>query len=468
MLPPSDTPAGAVADPAVDPAVERASLASRFRDRTDGANHKHLLTGSTVLVACAAVQGVCGLAFSLVVAQWHHKSQFGNASALYTSVLFVVYLAGLGLPVALARYSTDRSIDAHVVFAWGVVCTAVASVVTSGLYLGVVNPKAARVLWDWHPVLGFALFAAIVMGSAFSLIVDVRCMTLRRWNLVLIRVVLVSVVKLAVLPLAHHSANRSLLLFVFLSAPVAVSGFAGVAFVNRLTGGRHRLSPKPPTARAATRYSLVNYLSTLAYQAPYFALPVIVLVHVAASVNSSFYVAWGIVAIAFYVPSAIGQALLAEGGKDGAHVQAQVRTALILAIGIMAAGTALSFVGRGVVIAAYGDDYRDAAHILPTMMAAGIPWAVTSLLLTEARVMHRHVATVTITATLTLAIIIPALILVPGHAAGHGLVGAANSWFLGNVAAALVAIGVTAIGRHRADPAQAATAELDPLVTAST
>ena len=35
--------------------------------------------------------------------------------------------------------------------------------------------------------------------------------------------------------------------------------------------------PKPSTTREAVRYSFVNYVSTLAYQAPYFALPVIVL-----------------------------------------------------------------------------------------------------------------------------------------------------------------------------------------------
>ena len=50
------------------------------------------------------------------------------------------------------------------------------------------------------------------------------------------------------------------------------------------------------------------------------------------------------------------------------------------------------------------------------MMLAGIPWAITSLLLTEARVLHRNVATVIITVTLTLSIIVPALILVPGTA----------------------------------------------------
>src|SRR5690606_21472890 len=109
----------------------------------------------------------------------------------------------------------------------------------------------------------------------------------------------------------------------------------------------------PKTARAATRYSLINYLSTLAYQAPYFALPVIVLIHVDRATNSSFYVAWGIVAIAFYVPSAIGQALLAEGGKDGVHVRTQMRLAMSLAVGLMALGTVATFLGKSIVVAAY-------------------------------------------------------------------------------------------------------------------
>jgi len=425
--------------------------------------HRHLLTGSSVLIIGAAVQGLGGMVFSLIVAKWDTKDAFGDASALFTSVLFVTYLAGLGLPVSLARYSADRSRDSHVVFAWGAIATAVASVVASAFYLGVFRPGAARnVLWDWNPVAGFALFAVIVMGSAFSLIIDVRAMTMRRWNLVLLRIVAVGVAKIALLPLGRHATHRPLLLFLYLAAPVAVSGFVGLALINRTTGGRHRLSPRPITARAATRYSLVNYVSTLAYQAPYFALPVIVLMHVDSATNSSFYVAWSVVAIAFYVPSAIGQALLAEGGKDGAHVRTQMRLAMILALGLMAAGALVSFLGKSVVVMAYGEDYRDSAHVLPAMMLAGVPWAVSSLLLTEARVLHRHVATVAITLCLTVSIIVPALVLVPGEGAHRGLNGASAAWLIGNLVSAAVAIVVTTISRRRADDHRA-EAELDPL-----
>ena len=460
--PPTAADADSVATPQ-DPVASAlapgftAALLGRLRPGrpSDGpGGHRHLLTGSGVLVVGAGVQALTGMVFSLLAANGDRKANFGNASALFTSVLFVTYLAGLGLPVALARYSADRSRESHVIFGWGLLATVASSVVASAFYLGVISPKAAdAVLWSWSSVGGPVLFTLIVLGSAYSLIFDVRCMTMRRWNLVLLRIVAVGVAKVALLPLSRHSDQRALLLFLYLAAPVAVSGFVGVGLLHRITGARHRLRPSPLMAKAAVRYSLVNYVSTLAYQAPYFALPVIVLVHVSPSTNSSFYVAWGVVAIAFYVPSAIGQALLAEGGKDGAQLQSQVRLAIMLAVALMAVGTLVTFLGKGVLVAAYGEKYGDAARILPAMMLAGIPWALTSLYLTEARVLHRHAATVVITMTLTLAIIVPALLLVPGHGSGHGLDGASTSWLIGNVVAAVVAVAATMFGRARAtDP----------------
>jgi O-antigen/teichoic acid export membrane protein len=415
-----------------------------------------------VLVLGAAVQGIGGFAFSVLASKLDAKADFGDATALFTSVLFVTYLAGLGLPVALARYAAGRDVDSHVVFTWGVLATIPATLAASAAYLWVIHPGAADVLWEIGTFWGFALFVAIVAGSALSLIVDVRAMTVRRWNLVLARICLVAVAKIALLPVAQGSSNRALLIFVYLGGPVALSGFVGVALIGKITGGRHRLRPRPATAHAAVRYSAVNYVSTLAYQAPYFALPVIVLTNVDSATNGSFYVAWGIVAIAFYVPSAIGQALLAEGGKGGAHVQQQMRLALTMAVGLMAMGALVTWLGKGLVVQVFDATYQDAAHILPAMMLAGIPWAVTSLLLTEARVLHRHVATVTITVVLTVSIIVPALVLVPGDGPRSGLDGASAAWLAGNTFAALVAVVVTLVSR-RSTTSSHAVEELDPL-----
>jgi O-antigen/teichoic acid export membrane protein len=186
-----------------------------------------------------------------------------------------------------------------------------------------------------------------------------------------------------------------------------------------------------------------------------------VLINVDPDVNASFYVAWGITTVAFYVPTAIGQALLAEGGRDGAELRSQVRLAVVLALGLMVAATIATELGRNVVTTVYGTDYGDAARILPSLIGAGIPWVLSSLYLTEARVLHRHVTTVAITATLTIAILVPAVILVPRD----GLDGATSAFLLGNVLAGVVAFiaHLTTGERARATALAGAVASSEPL-----
>jgi O-antigen/teichoic acid export membrane protein len=403
-----------------------------LRRRTAG--HHHLLQGSAVLVVGAGVQAITGSLFWLIAARQDTTDEVGRATALFTSVLFVSYVTGLGLPVALARYAGGRDRDSHVTFAWGALATAAAASVGSLAYLFLVDSKAVDDLRDWHGALGPLLFTVLVVGSSLSLIVDVRWMTVRRWNLVLTRIAIAGLLRLPLLLLPLHD-RRSVWLFVLATGPTAVSGFLGLVLLPRVTGDRHSLAPRPAEARPAMRFALINYLSTLAYQAPSFILPVIVLINVDPDVNASFYVAWGITTVAFYVPTAIGQALLAEGGRDGAELRSQVRLAVVLALALMIGATICTELGRNVVTTVYGDDYGDAARILPALIGAGIPWVLSSLYLTEARVLHRHITTVAITATLTVAILVPAAILVPRD----GLDGATTSFLIGNLLAGAVA-----------------------------
>ncbi len=428
------------------------ALAASFRpQRAQG--HRNLLTGSAVLVAGAAIQALSGAVFWLIAARLDQQGDVGSAGKLFTSVLFVTYLAGLGLPVALARYAASRSAEADVTFTWGALATTAAAVVLGSGYVAVFHGSATGVLSDFHTVFGPVLFAVMVSGAALSMIVDVRCMTARRWNLVLLRIAVVGLARFPLLFLFRDHEHRALWLFVSAAGPVALSGLIGAAWVPRLAGGIHRLGPRPASARPAVRYAGVNYVSTLAYQAPYFLLPVIVLANVPNGAYASFNVAWGIVAVAFYVPTAIGQALLAEGGRDGAHVHSQVRLAMVLALGLMAAGALAAFVGSDVVTSVYGPRYAAAARVLPAMVAAGVPWAITSLYLSEVRILHRHVATVVITATLTAAIVVPALALVPDD----GIDGASAAWLIGNLVAGVVAVVTVRLSRWRStvDPSLA-------------
>jgi O-antigen/teichoic acid export membrane protein len=427
-----------------------------LRQRASG--HRHLLTGSAALVLTAAVQAISGALYWLIAARVDTQTDVGHATALLTSVMFVAFLGGLGQPVAAARYAAGRARDDHVLFAWGALALTAATGVFALGYLVVVSPNAVEELRDWHGSFGPMVFIGLCVGTGLSLLLDVRLMTQRRWGLVLLRAAIVAVVRFPLLAISVES-DRAVWLLVVAALPTAVSGIVGMALLPKVTGDRHHLRPLPQSARPMMRYSLVNWASTLAYQAPTFAVPVIVLINVNADRNASFYVAWGMAAVAAYVPMAIGQALLAEGGRDGAHLRSQVRLAIVVAGGLMVLGTIIATLGRSIVVSLYGDDYQEAADILPALVAAAVPWAVTSVYLTEARVRHRSVATVAITVVLTASILGPALVLVPDH----GLGGAAAAFLGGNVLAALVAalVHITGRGADTEIFEEHTTAELD-------
>jgi O-antigen/teichoic acid export membrane protein len=431
-------------DAAAEPSATTGPLGRRQRLAGRAAPHRHLLAGSAALVVGAGVQAVTGALFWLVAARVDSTTDVGRATALFTSTLFIAYLAGLGLQVSLARFAPGRDHDSHATFAWGCVFTIVSTTVVSIVYLLVVDTHATRALMDWSRLYGVSLFILASAGSALTLIVDVRWMTVRRWNLVLLRIGLVGLGRFPML-LLPIGDSETVHLFAVACLPLLISGFAGVATMPIVTGLRHRLFPLPANRRSAIRYSAVNYLSTLAYQAPQFVLPVIVLLSVHPDENAAFYVAWGIVAVGLYVPMAIGQALLAEGGKDGAELSRQVRMILMLTVGLMAGAALATLVGRELVTTVYGEDYAEAARILPLLVGACVPWAVTSVFLTEARVLHRHLDTVAITVLLTISILVPALVLVPDD----GLDGATIAFAVGNTLTAVVAWGFHLAGRRR-------------------
>jgi O-antigen/teichoic acid export membrane protein len=393
--------------------------------------HRHLLTGSAWLVVTLGINGVSGVLFWLAASHLYDKTQVGVASALVSSVVFLAFLAALGLPVTLARFGHDRD-DADRVLRMAVVGSTSVGAVGATIYVEFVHAPATAALGRLGGLGGIALMAALVAGASLALVVDVRLMIDRRWNLVVLRAVSAAALRfplIAVLP--RHRAEVWLL--VANAGPPALSGVVGIVAL------RPRRSPSTDRVhvREVMQFSLINYAATLVSGGAVFALPVIVLLSVSPAANANFYIAWGVVSLTVLVPPAIGQVLLVEGGRPGASGD-QVRVAALIAVGVMALAALVTAVGKGVVVSIYGSDYRMAARILPALVLAGVPAAAVAILLTEARLHRDSVATIVMPAAATLAVLVPALFVVPGM----GLDGAVDCWVGGNVAGMVIALGV--------------------------
>lgn len=328
-------------------------------------------------------------------------------------------------------------------FSWGLVLSVPTSGVAAVLYLSLVDSPSAAVLQrqGWT---GPLLFVAITVGGALTLLVDVRLLAARRWGCMLTRVSAVGVLQFVLVSLGAPIAEADLWLFVAAAGPTSLSGILGVALLPTLVGQGYRLRPRPMGAGAVVRYASVNFLASLALEAPRFVLPVIVLVNVPAAENANFYVAWAVVAVVLLVPTTLAQLLLVEGSRGIVPPLATVLKVVCATVGIMAAAWVAALVLlQGAIPAWYGADYRSAGRLLPLLMAAGMPWALTSVALADARLRGDHRATLLITIAFSSSVMLPALLLVPSH----GVAGVSGPWLGGNLAAAL--IGLLVLKRRR-------------------
>jgi O-antigen/teichoic acid export membrane protein len=403
-----------------------------------------VVAGSLWSLLSVAVAAASGAVFWLLAAHLHSGTDVGRASALFTSVLFVNYATGMGLQVAVARYAADLSTDARFSFMIACVYTCITGVLGAIAYLAFIHPSVASEITA-QGVLGTFGFGALVAGSSLAQLVEIRLMALRRWRLLVGRVALIGAARLPFLWLPHQHAVA---LFLFAIAPVALSGY--LLAPSLWKGGGLRRS-MPPFFAKAFRLSLLNYLSTLAVQAPTFIVPVIVLLNVSAVTNANFYVAWSIASIVFLGPATIAQVLLVEAGRSTSDIKAQLRLGLVAAVALMSTAFVIGWFGAGALTSVYGSTYRRAAEMLPLLLLAGIPWAVTCVSLAEARVRHDGWTTILITSTLAIAIVVPAVILIP-HG---GLSGAAHAWLGGHMAAGIASGGLIVWSRRSGRPSGA-------------
>lgn len=413
----------------------------------------HLVRGSAWFVASVLIGAAGGFVLTTIATRVADTEVLGEAQALVFAVLFVNYATGMGLPVAVARYGAASTRSVNVLYAWALLYTALSSLVGTVAFFLVANllmPTGAThdALQELtkHGVVPAAIaFCLMVMGMSFTLLVEVRLVTLRQWRWVLARVLLVNGVRIPLVLVAGFGTTSLGLLFLLVGVP-ALSGLIGAAAIHFAVPRQDRgsLLPLPAEARPALRYASVNYVGMLAAQAPQFTVPLVVATAVAASENSAFSVAWMITSVLFLLPHTVGQVLLAESSRQPGQVGHQVRLGLAItvpAMAVAAIGAALTAPTIAPIV--FGEDYQLTGDVLGAFVAAGVPWAVTSILLARARALGQNVVSVVITLTFAVA----TLGSVAAVVGDGGVTAASRAWFAGNVAAAVVAVVATVVAR---------------------
>jgi len=408
---------------------------------------RHVLRGSVWFIASLGIGAVGGFAFWSLAARLQPASTVGQASALFTAILFITYLTSMGLPVAVAKYGALDHPATHSLWSWALVYTAGTSLLGTLGFLwiarwGFIDDLGAFSTWNLPAQAGF-LFV-MVTGMAFAVLVETRLATLRSWGWVLARVAVLAIGRLPLLfygPLASNAVG----LVVLMAGAPALSGVLGVIALHWTVPRPHRqMRVLPEHARSALRFATVNWIGMLAAQAPQFTVPLIIAAQVSSAENAAFYLAWSMTTVAFLVPQTIGQVVVAEGSRDEGSISHKVLVGFLTALAAMAvlALGALLFAPLATTI--FGPSYALTSAILPPLIAAGIPWVVTAMLLARSRVLGQTWVTVGITVTFAAL----GLWLVASGARRSGLEGAAYGWLIANGLAAGAAVIFTVVS-HR-------------------
>ena len=389
-----------------------------------------LLHGSAWVLVGMAAQAALGFAFWTVGARVSTAGDVGRASALFTVAQFLNYASGLGLTVMLARFAADPSADADRLMGWSVVAATVTSAVGVVVFGLVASDAATTLVRDPASLAAFAVYVA---GIAVGLLADVRLMAARRWRWLVGRIVVVGLVRLP-LVLWNPGVGDDTWLSHLMLAPLAIGGWLSFPMLRLIGEGRLRLG-RPAELGAAARFAGANWFATLTSAAPQFVLPLIVAANLDDERYASFFLGWTVTGMVLLVPGAISQILLLEGSKAEAAGADHARQAFRSSVGIAVLAWLGAFAGGRVAAWLLGDGFAELARLLPALVFAGVPWALTSVRLSEARIRRDQLGTVVVTAVLGVVTLGLAALWTPRW----GVAGASRAWIVGNVTAALCA-----------------------------
>jgi len=405
------------------------------------------LWGNMLVVALA------GLLFWALVAALYPPDVVGLGAAAISALTLLAMISTLGLGMGLISHLPRSGERAPLLLNSALVASGASGILLAVIFLAGLSlwsPELEFLRGQPLYALGFVLFTALI---AVTYVQDQAFIALRSARYVFLKTVLFQLVR-AVLPLL-------LVLFLSLSAfgIVAAMGFAGLfaCLYGMRTLTRVEAGYRPSFAlameplRGMLRFSAANHIADLSVVMPSLLLPIVVIHLLNAEAGAYFFAGWFLSQVFVGVSLYAALSLFAEGSHDRAALAALTRHALVLALGVAAAVSALIFVSADRLLLVFGRDYSaEATNLLRLVALAGLPAAVTNVYLGVERVRKDLVwlvGTSLLVALVTLAISYVLLVPLGITGAGIGLLAGQG------LGAAIAAVRLPLILRSRRPPA---------------
>lgn len=337
-------------------------------------NHE-LLRNAGSLAATTGLTSLFGFVYWIIAAHGFSQEAVGYGSASISAMGLLGTVGAFGLGTLLIGELPRRQARG------GLFAAALATSGLGSLILGIGFPFIAEACGAKFP--GFAgtpsrvaIFAAGVALTGASLVFDDGTIGLMRGGVQLSRNLLMSVAKLAVLPVMavvlHDVYGVGLMLAWVIGTGVS---FLPAAIMLMRNGTRIFHRPDWGLLRRLSKIAMAHNWLNLALATPPRLIPVVVTIVVSPSANAAFYVAFMLANFLFMVPMSLSTVLFAIAAASPELIAEKLRFAIRVSLMVGLPGMAVLAVSAHYILGIFGSGYSNLATLPLWLLIIGyIPW----------------------------------------------------------------------------------------------
>jgi O-antigen/teichoic acid export membrane protein len=392
-----------------------------------------LFTTSYLLLGASVGASAFGFLFWIVAARTLTQATFASSGAAISAMAFVSGLSATGLAQVLVRFLPGAgSGSAALIRRIYVSSAAIAGVMAliAAETAGTWSPRLDRLASDHLWTLGF-VFGAMVL-AVFAL-QDGALTGIGQARWIPFENILYGIVRLALLG-ALAAGTLSIIVAWWLPALAAVGAVSMLLF--------RRLVPDHAAAtgdgaRASTfRFAAASLIGSSLGLTAATLTPIIVIASVGARDGARFYAAWTVTVGLTLISVSTATSLTAMGGAEAGEFRAATVRALRQILGLSVVAVAFVCVLARPILSLFGAGYGGGAPVLRLLVLSVVPFCVSMLGLSVARVRESVGAILLWEGTLVCVALPLGAILV----SRHGAEGAAIAWLAAQLIAAVVSV----------------------------
>ena len=333
--------------------------------------NRDLLGNASTLIATTGVSAGLGFIYWAFAARLFNERSVGYGSAAISAMMLLGSIGMFGLGTVLIGELPRRKDPVGLVSA-ALIVSSIGSLVL-GLGFAIVAPYASsNLIGVGKSPERVAVFAAGVVLTASTLVLDQATIGILRGGIQLTRNATFAIAKLLMLPVSSFILHDALGLDITFSWVTGMA-LSLVPVVIWLRLSRAPILPRPDwrLLQGLGKTALAHNWLNLAISVPVLLMPVLVTVTVSASANAAFYVAWMLAGFLYLIPTNLSTVLFAIAAADPGMIARKLRFSLRLSFVIGVMGMAVLGIGAHLVLSIFGASYARTATLPLRLLIIG-------------------------------------------------------------------------------------------------